>query len=521
MYECPNCGGNLKFDIASQQLFCAHCESYIDPYAMKKETDALEGDYFETNVFLCPQCGGEMYSSDTDATAFCSYCGSANILTPRISREKRPKYIIPFQLTKEDCKKAYTKKMRGAFFVPKEYKDAKFIDSFRGIYMPYWSYHFVQQGQVNLKGTTSERKGDYVYKHHYDLLGELDAKYEGWSYDASTAFYDNISEALTPYDISQQKEFTPAYLSGFYADTADVGSETYLDEATGFANDITFEKVAGEKEFKKYDLKPIGRAKLSEVLHTKYLGADSTMYPVWFLSYRNGDKIAYATVNGQTGKVVADMPVDERRYLTGSLLLAVPIFLLLNLFLTLRPNIVLAFCALLAAYTSLLHYWELGEIYDREHNTYDRALRPSKSNKRKKKFEGSGGIASFLVFLLAAGGLCVLSRFSDVLLILVWCAALAMNFAVTGFLRSDKKKKKKRMEELAPEYKAFGAAVLANVIGALVAFLRPVSDLWYYGCVIPVVGAMLYNIMHIMKKYNRLAMRKLPQFEKKGGDDNA
>ena len=59
------------------------------------------------------------------------------------------------------------------------------------------------------------------------------------------------------------------------------------------------------------------------------------MFPVWFMSYRNGDRVAYATVNGQTGKAVADLPVDIRKFIGGSLLLAVPVFILLNLFLTL------------------------------------------------------------------------------------------------------------------------------------------------------------------------------------------
>ncbi|WP_334298855.1 Trm112 family protein [Roseburia faecis] len=32
MLSCPNCGGNLKFDIPSQQLSCEHCHTLFDPY---------------------------------------------------------------------------------------------------------------------------------------------------------------------------------------------------------------------------------------------------------------------------------------------------------------------------------------------------------------------------------------------------------------------------------------------------------------------------------------------------------
>lgn len=46
MYECPNCNGNLKFDIISQKLYCAHCNGTMDPYLYQKEKDALESPFY-------------------------------------------------------------------------------------------------------------------------------------------------------------------------------------------------------------------------------------------------------------------------------------------------------------------------------------------------------------------------------------------------------------------------------------------------------------------------------------------
>ena len=56
--KCPNCGGNLKFHIPSQQLACEYCQSQFDPYSFdSKEKDAQEmkefggclEDYLEGN----------------------------------------------------------------------------------------------------------------------------------------------------------------------------------------------------------------------------------------------------------------------------------------------------------------------------------------------------------------------------------------------------------------------------------------------------------------------------------------
>ena len=40
MYQCQNCGGTLKYDIATQQMRCEYCDSAFDPYTIKKDTDA-------------------------------------------------------------------------------------------------------------------------------------------------------------------------------------------------------------------------------------------------------------------------------------------------------------------------------------------------------------------------------------------------------------------------------------------------------------------------------------------------
>lgn len=146
MYQCPNCGGRLVFDIQSQQLKCDHCSTQYDPYAISKENDAEESREYDVTVFKCPQCGGEILSTDNTAANFCSFCGASTILSSRVSKQLKPGYIIPFSKTKDDCKREYKKMMRHALFAPKELKDEKYIDGFRGIYMPYWTYYIAQQG---------------------------------------------------------------------------------------------------------------------------------------------------------------------------------------------------------------------------------------------------------------------------------------------------------------------------------------------------------------------------------------
>jgi amino acid transporter len=160
------------------------------------------------------------------------------------------------------------------------------------------------------------------------------------------------------------------------------------------------------------------------------------------MSYRNAGRVAYATVNGQTGKVVTDLPVDIRKYLLGSLVLAIPIFVLLNLFLTLMPSTLLIITTVLAGIALAIYFSELGAI------------------KKKEKLE-----------------------------------------------------KKKDMGLI--------TAIAALILGIGITILQPVSDLFYYGGALVSLVGIFVTIKDIMYYYNIMTTRRLPQFDRTGGDDRA
>lgn len=64
------------------------------------------------------------------------------------------------------------------------------------------------------------------------------------------------------------------------------------------------------------------------------------------------------------------------------------------------------------------------------------------------------------------------------------------------------------------------SAIVTAVTGFIM-FVNPVADMWYYGGTIGVILTAIIMFMDIIKYYNRIAMRRLPQFDKMGGDDGA
>ncbi len=530
MYSCSNCGGDLKFDIASQKLACVYCDAKYDPYEISKETDG-EQDEYDVTVFKCPQCGGEIYSTDNTAAGFCSFCGASTVLTSRLKREHRVNYIIPFRQTKEDCKKAYKKMMHYALFAPKELKNAKNIDGFRGIYMPYWVYHVKQQGAARIHGTKSHTRGDYIITRHYGLHMNMDAQYKGLSYDASSSFADNISEKLGPYDVKNMRAFTPSMLSGFYADISDVDAQTYEKDAREFAKEQTASYIRKSREVRSYTLDDSEGLKNS--IPTEIARTDSAMFPVWFLSYQNHDRVAYATVNGQTGKIVADLTVDIKKDVFGSLFLAIPIILVLNMCLTIRPTVLLAMSAVMTAIVAALHSAEMKQIVLKEKYEDDLGAqvalqgyhkRQASTRPERAKLSASRMVSTIFIILTLV---CFLVGFNAALEVksvsiggtyfYICLAAL-----IVTFIFGRKSITAAKDVDVFKHRKYGGAyAIVAALLAAIISFVNPVSDIYYYIGVMVVLLAMVFTLLDLIQNYNILSTRRLPQFDYKGGDDYA
>lgn len=521
MYECPNCGGNLIFDIPSQQLACSYCQTHLDPYSYEKEHDAVVTDTYDATIFTCPQCGGEILSAQNEATGWCSFCGAHTILDSRISREKRPDYLIPFRVTKDDCKKAYGKMMRHAYFAPKELRDPQWIDNFRGIYMPYWVYMITQQGHSVIKGKRVHHSGNYTITDHYDLHSDMNNYYKGLSFDASASFADSISESIAPFDVRGMRAFTPSLLCGFYADTADVPPDVYTQDAMDIANDNTIRQISKTSQFKGISASgPADTNAANNALCTRCTQVDNAMFPVWFMAYRNKDRVAYATVNGQTGKVAADLPVDTKKYIFGSLLLAVPLFLIFNLLFTPVPSVTLIIASLLAAVTAIIDVVELGALSRKEKLSDDKGLQfqnghGTRHTRRHRNKARSIGISYTLILLLITMAVLFFQVFSISSLVLILPVAIAtLTASITGFVLQRRTSQRGKLP-------GFLGSALAVALALIILIIRPVSDLIYYGGVILSAAAIFMTLLGIIREYNILATRPLPQFNRTGGDDRA
>ncbi len=342
-YKCPNCDATLKFNPHGQNWVCEYCRSSftreeLDAIDIKKkevltketEADSLEKDEEGMDIYMCPNCGAQIVADENTSATFCVYCRSTAILKNKLVGKFNPSYVIPFHKTKEDAMEAFKKIGKGRPFMPKEFSSKKNINDIKGVYIPFWLYDFSIQGSItadaNRISTWTSGNYQYTKTDTYRVYRDGNMVFHKIPTDGSTRFNDEMMNSIEPFDYSGLETFTHSYLSGFLAEKYDVdgpvAQKVAEERARNTATSTLRESVHG------YNTVSIMNAN-----HTiNLLKQDYVLLPVWMLNIKYKDKMYLFAMNGQTGKMIGDIPIDKKKVVfwwIGIVLLSFLIFSLI------------------------------------------------------------------------------------------------------------------------------------------------------------------------------------------------
>ncbi len=492
-----------------------------------------EPESFDVIAYTCPQCGGSIYSTEESVNGFCSYCGSSLMLQSRMAKMPQPKKILPFRIDKNACKEAYKKFVGRSFYVPKEFKDEQALDKFRGIYMPYWVYDMSMSGEVNLKGTKTYRRGNYVYTEHYRCIANVDSYYRGLSYDASSSFDDYFSEGIAPFDAHAMLDFNENYMAGYYADMQDVSNQVYVTDASGFVQQQIFNNIKSGRCFPGVTVDSSQQSGISPRLDP---GAPYLAFlPVWFLSYRKNDRVAYAVVNGQTGKIVSDLPVDNKKFLLVAAILSVIIYGVLAFMPAMTPTNTLTVSMAISLISVLMLNITIGKVRKRDQRLDDKGFlskyNAAEYRKKQVKKHTEGGktaknmialIPIVIIFASQIGFSLIAALIAAFGMKLVMLGAVAAMFGLTifGFSRLSSQNSQNGGKKGALTI-GFLFMMVVSVYALILSMVRPPSDLWYYSGTFALMAGTIFCQLLVLGEYNMLTTRPLPQLNRKGGNDSA
>ena len=355
-YQCPACTGPLHYSAKSGKLECDYCGSSFDVaeiealYARKEaeaaaakqaadakaeaaqaakaeaaEAAAASGGWDTSDlsrdwgaeadglrVYSCPSCGAELICDQSTAATACPYCGNPAIVPGQFSGALRPDSILPFRLSKDDAVQALRAHYKGKPFLPRSFTSANHIEQIQSVYVPFWLFDGGAEGAASYRASITNvyETGDYeiTETRHYHVVRAGSLAFEKIPVDASSKMPDDHMDSIEPFDYTQLRPFSTAYLPGYLADKYDVTIDDSRDRADTRCRETLAQALRdtvtgyGACVTEREDI-ALRRGKVHYAL-----------LPVWMLSTKwRGQDFLFA-MNGQTGKLVGDLPTDRGRF---------------------------------------------------------------------------------------------------------------------------------------------------------------------------------------------------------------
>ena len=327
-FKCPNCDGAIEFDSASQNMKCPYCDAEFEIEALMAYQNDLQsvpqenmtwdtaagaqwqdGEAEGLRVYTCNTCGGEIVADETTGATECPFCGNPVIMTGQFAGALRPDLVIPFKLDKKAAIAALQRHYKGKVLLPKVFKDENHIKEVKGLYVPVWLFDTDADAYVSYKATRirgwSDSQYNYTETRHYSVTRGGNIGFANVPVDGSTKMDDTLMESIEPFHIQDAVDFQTAYLSGFLADKYDVDAETSIARANERIKKSTEEAFAATVQGYSSVI-PVNSS-----IHLQNGTAKYALYPVWLLTTQwNGQTFTFA-INGQTGKIAGDLPMDK------------------------------------------------------------------------------------------------------------------------------------------------------------------------------------------------------------------
>lgn len=331
-YQCPACTGPLHFDEQTGKLQCDYCESSftveeVEALFAEKNAEAEQAaqetqpessewgdDATHMRAYNCPSCGAELICEETTAATACPYCGNPTIVPGQFSGTKKPDCIIPFKLSKEQAVAALKKHYQGKPLLPKAFADENHLQEIKGIYVPFWLFDGSAEADVTFKATRTHTrttgKERIITTDHYEIWRKGNVPFSHVPVDGASKMPDEHMDAIEPFDYQDLKPFSLSYLPGYLADKYDVTADECQPRAQARCRNSAIEAMRSTV---------VGYESCIPVREDVSVRCSDVRYallPVWLLSTKWKDQTFLFAMNGQTGKMVGDLPISWARFWT-------------------------------------------------------------------------------------------------------------------------------------------------------------------------------------------------------------
>lgn len=300
IYKCHNCGGNVVYDPQRQKMYCPHCESLDSEEAVS-----------ERGLSSCANCGAPVQIGTYTSASRCAHCGSYLIFEERVEGQYTPHLILPFKVSHKQAEELLQKEFGKRVFMPVGFLSNASLSKMEGAYVPFFMYDFHADYDWTGRGTKVRSwvsgNTEYTETKTFRVERSMEIDFTKIPVDASIAMDDQTMDLMEPYDYAALERFQMKYMSGFFSEMYNMGSEQLEPRARQKAHndseDLMRQSLAGYNstmpEYRNLQL-------------TKR-GTNYALLPVWVYTYHYGGKQYNFHINGQTGKIIGKAPISKKK----------------------------------------------------------------------------------------------------------------------------------------------------------------------------------------------------------------
>ena len=197
----------------------------------------------------------------------------------------------------------------------------------RDVVSTVWIYGARVDGEVYFDATnetvTEESDRTVTTTDHYDAYRKGNISFKRVPVDGSSKMPDGHMDAIEPFDYDALRPFSVAYMPGYIANRYDEDCETCKARAERRMEESTISALR-ETVVDEYDDATVE----SKQLDYTWEDSDYALFPVWMLSTSWNGKSYLFAMNGQTGRLVGELPCSKPKLAIASVLFFVIGFVL-------------------------------------------------------------------------------------------------------------------------------------------------------------------------------------------------
>lgn len=349
-FHCPNCTATTAYSTDDGGLTCANCGYHDKPQAeqvgraaeeFEFTVDALQRSVHgwgeERKELVCNNCAAHTTLATADLTHICPFCGSNKVVQSRAVQDVlRPRFLLPFTVTTEQCRQIKSDWLEDNWMLPDGLTQLGRSTEYVPIYVPFWTFDARSFAKWRAEIAETKRRGNKTVTTWRKVSGEARLRFDDILVYGTDKIDHDLLKFIRQFDLDALVTYNPEYLAGIQAQAYDIPLETAWENARQRMRLRTKQECKNQ----------INRRHRNFQMALDF-SEESWRYmllPLYIAAYQYGNESYQVLLNGQSGKIVGQRPVDWVKVRRWLLTLAAPavavglIAFLVTFFATLAPD---------------------------------------------------------------------------------------------------------------------------------------------------------------------------------------